>query len=235
MNTTTIKASSSLVTTTRDDTVVLIPCDNSLPIREIHRSETEAAISSCRDAIMDCMNIIPTLLVRDGPMLYAHHDPTTTTNTSSPNIRATRVAMVCGQFRLRLQGTVVLSCKMNHHLTASNVEAATRTVDVRSVSTLPDWLANASRSHFLDLPVLDRFAKVMSEDPPPKDPQESSCCEDDSEDGVEEEEASHRSHEKNTYVATTVPLCLSCRRPTNNLCPDCFGVYFCNAACSTEG
>lgn len=195
---------------------VLVPANRSHPIREIRNSEIEALVEGDPD---ERLNVIRTLLVRDRPMLSVHHRPD---NTASPNVRATSVAMVCGYFRMRIHGDAVFSLDRSS-LRCQDLEAATSTVDIRNKPGIPSWLLNGSRSRFQDLSILERLAKAMED----KDSEsENASNESDQDRGVVSIDRE---------VVTKVPLCLACRRPTSNLCPGCFGVYFCNEHCAGVG
>lgn len=207
--------------------VVMVPHDETIPLFELNNVEIDAEIE--QDPA-ERINVLKTLLVRDRPMLYSHHRPHT---SDPPNIRATRVGMVCGHFGIRFRGDVMFSLD-REHLRVKDLSLAAATVDVRSHQSgstppsIPFWLANANRSHFRDIPVLNQLANVMS----PND--EGSSTTSSVECSKEEDVASSHPLEGSEFV-TTVPICIECRRPTDMLCPYCTGVYFCSEHCRSIG
>jgi hypothetical protein len=110
--------------------------------------------------------------------------------------------------------------------------------------SLPLWLTDAAKSNFEDSAALSNLASVMLLQD--NEVQEHRNCKyaDESIDVSDNDSDSHSvaSEPKNKYVTvgevgncpvpkrcvvTQVPLCLSCRRPSNELCSMCKGVYFC--------
>jgi len=140
------------------------------------------------------------------------------------------VAAACGSHDLRPE---ILSSLLS--------DATTQDDDSVRFPAPPEWLANASRENYHDAAVLQRLAAVMNQQEPSDDDDDGdsnssgsstsqSNCDNDK-DQLANTEGSRR-----TFV-TTVPLCLECRRPASELCPDCGGAYFCArpAPCRANG
>lgn len=219
-------------------------------------------------------NVISTLLVRSEG-LYAHHNPTDCSSRCEPNVRATRLAMACGLFSMRLRGNVIVS-RSGRTLDVEDISAAAcgsydlrRTIleelllgkdDYYFPTALPLWMANASRENYHDAAVLRRLATVMT------NASNTTCSNqpDDDEDYESSSSGCDVENEKNSWnspsgggnkgqettafaitiqqapstrrtFVTTVPLCLECRRPASELCPNCEGAYFCDAQCRAQG
>jgi hypothetical protein len=107
----------------------------------------------------------------------------------------------------------------------------------------PNWLLNAAQQNYHDAAAIARLAQVMRFD---QDEHEvvdnlSQECddtdnEDDSNSQDEKDDDQTRADDSPTHPTRSVvptefiaksPLCLHCRRPTTELCPECEGAYFC--------
>jgi len=225
-------------------TVVLVPWESSRPLQTLEIDIDHALDETLANKIApdkhSMLNVIKTLLVRPSdhsPGLYAHHLP----DQNQPNVRATRLAMACGLFAMRLRGDVVLSLSARQSsLAIEDVECACCiSQDLRpcilaelspsGVSlSVPEWLGNASRSNYHDAAVLKRLAEVMKP---------TSGNDDNSSEGDEHNKSSRSDDIDTTQdekicitreFVTTVPLCLHCRRPALHLCEVCSGAYFCD-------
>jgi hypothetical protein len=233
-------------------TAVLVPWDERQPLESLTVASNSISILI---HATDTINVDSTLVLRptaDLPGLYAHHysHHITTTctiddkheeNLQGPNIRATRLAMACGLFRFRLRGNVILTrgtlgCTSGGILLLEDVlGACSVSCDLRWIKQLPDWLGNAAHHNYHDALVISRLATVMSRSDRDSDQEDTDV--NDSE-GDEDQEyngsltdssttGNRRSVSMNETV-TTVPLCLHCRKPAPQLCPDCKGAYFCD-------
>jgi hypothetical protein len=241
---------------------VLVPWDESQPLESL--TVATKSISSLIHAT-DTINVVCTLVIRpteDEPGLYAHHYShhiTTTTssctiggmdeeNLQGPNIRATRLAMACGLFRFRLSGNVFLTrgtlgCTSGGILLLEDVlGACSVSCDLRWVKPLPHWLGNAAHHNYHDALVISRLATVMSRSD--QDSDQSDTDVDDSEGDDDQEyngslmgSSNNRRSVRMNEMVTTVSLCLHCRKPAAQLCPDCRGAYFCDppAVCRLQG
>jgi len=232
--------------------VVFIPWDSDKHLQSlaIESDEEIPKRIAVADDDADLLNVIASLLVRSQG-LYAHHDPTGNNGTQQqpPNIRATRLCMACGLLSMRLRGNVIVSLSPQKDLQVDDISAAAShdlrpeilrqlVDDPAAAIPPPAWLLEASRENYHDAAVLQRLARVMNR------PEEK---EDDGESG-EDDSASDDSSDRNinnsiqnegkklpqTFV-TTVPLCLECRRPDSELCPNCEGAYFCSSLCRAKG
>lgn len=200
----------------------------------------------------DPENVIPTLLIRpsdDSPGLFAYHNPTIKQEKNNvPNIRATRLAMACGLFSMRFYGSVVILKRSQtgviNSLTVAQIETACcGSPDLRSSilsslglenQSVPHWLRQAAQNNYHDQSVVQKLADVM------KNHDENCKEEDDSGDerrqiiclclDVNTELENRESRE----IVTMVPLCFNCRRPANDLCTSCHGVYFCGEHCRRQ-
>ena len=116
---------------------------------------------------------------------------------------------------------------------------------------IPHWLASASQQNYHDRAILSKFATAMV-----------SAADDDDDDDGDGDDNHEREHEQGQgrddkdsddsttdkvsgsdpgstpqkrLMITKVPLCLHCRRPSDELCVDCGGAYFCSDRCRQEG
>jgi hypothetical protein len=243
-------------------TAVLVPWDESQPLESL--IVASISISSLIHAT-DTINVVSTLVIRptaNEAGLYAHHYSCRTTSTTSttctigdkdeenfqqPNIRATRLAMACGLFGFRLRGNVLLTrgtlgCTSGGILLLEDVLGACNvSCDLRWIQPLPDWLGNAAHQNYHDALVISRLAAVMNRSSH-LDSDQSDTDVDDSDDdqeckGALTDSSNNRRSVRRNEMVTTVPLCLHCRKPATQLCPDCQGAYFCDppALCRLEG
>ena len=117
------------------------------------------------------------------------------------------------------------------------------------LSTIPQWIKNAAEQNYHDAAAVARMVDVMKSEEKYEDDSESDQSDDDDDDdgsdnsGDDDNGRDNDSDESNreripvsnecsaTKESFTVtaksPLCLHCRRPTNNLCEGCGGAYFC--------
>jgi len=129
---------------------------------------------------------------------------------------------------------------------------------------VPDWLANAAMHNYRDQQVLARLSKVMTTQTTTEVASDESgtgtSSDDDDSDGSTEAAASTAARQEGVVaittpsagetdggdeeerrrrhvVATTVPLCLHCRRPADEPCANCSGAYFCSSDrnCRNQG
>lgn len=210
---------------------VVIPSERNLDVK-YRLLEDESADCIARLVLSgkdndDPLNVIPTILIREPVRLFVFHHPQT---TEGPNIRATRLAMACGYFSMRLKGRVVVTLSEADELLFPAVIAATQSCDLRlcdktESKNLPEWLLGACRNTYHDAAALQRFASVMQ--PRQSDPNCTPNAHMDSDEN---------SDQNDTELApTTESLCLFCRRQTSRLCSRCDGVYFCDSICEEKG
>lgn len=142
----------------------------------------------------------------------------------------------------------------NSSLTAHEIQFACQTPDLRvdiiaaldansckNDIILPVWLTDAAKNNYEDAAALSILASVMKKDKKVELGQgssellETSAGESGYESDIgsdlessEQEEASKeiKKDTKKSFV-TKQPLCMSCRQPSENLCPDCNSMYFC--------
>lgn len=297
------------MTTTTTITVVLVPCDSSVPLqshelswdvniiedvqladtslKDIHRLLLSSSSKSSSKA-EDPGNVVEIPLLRplqDSPGLYAYYrynphddvdngdDDSTTQQQQSPNVRATRLAMMCGLLSMRLSGDVVLvrshptrqprwyrlavddvcaACTVSPDL-RNNVQDDLKQQDKDQVvptgpqiGSTPDWLLNAAQQNYHDAAAVARMAEVMKTDKMGSDATDDNEGKEDgsdsdttseSDDNDDGDDSDHKiSSDAPTKFPAGVnarefvakrPLCLHCRRPASDLCPDCEGAYFC--------
>ena len=139
----------------------------------------------------------------------------------------------------------------NCSLTADDIMSACYSPDLRpeilrcinevgSVNILPDWILDAARCNYEDASALAILASVMkkqndddkvngSEELAPIQEQddvgEKSTEQEDDDDSLSEINITVVGTVQNEFVARS-PLCLQCRKPTNELCDVCEGAYF---------
>jgi hypothetical protein len=229
-------------------TYILIPCRNDQDLEE--RSITvgdedepegkEVAAFFGRDA-----SVKLTLLIRPTagrvPGLYAY-----STSHSTPNIRATRLAMACGHLPLRFRGDIILFRHFHTSLSLSDIKgAACVSPDLRAsiqqqlgnTTLIPPWLTQAAQQNYHDTAALKEFAQVMTaKNPEQENTAETDQCQNGNadEDSDEDDEdtaevGSENDNDEPRHFVAKDPLCLHCRRPSNVLCPDCHGCYFCES------
>ena len=168
------------------------------------------------------------------------------------NIRATRLAMACGLFSLRFWGNVVIVRSLAGRLEDLHVDsifgACCISPDLRLESqivlgkqgsgrpldappNIPDWLADAARQNYHDRAVLERLALVMKEPRKDYDDSDDDSWGNDGDDKIKQsssvdESIALPSEIIGDFLAKS-SLCLHCRGPSNCLCKDCDGAYFC--------
>ncbi|EEC50940.1 predicted protein [Phaeodactylum tricornutum CCAP 1055/1] len=122
------------------------------------------------------------------PGLYAAH--ACTINNAQPNVRATRLSMACGLFRLRFYGNVVLwrtdfsTLSLSDVLTTCCVtpdlrKCVRQVLVVDHASPVPDvpmWLANAAKENYHDGAVLEKLAAAMIEEKPADEHSRGNSC-----------------------------------------------------------
>jgi hypothetical protein len=100
----------------------------------------------------------------------------------------------------------------------------------------PPWLVEAAKSNYQDAKAMSVLAKTMKNKSLDNDDDDDDDDEDninvtssnnrnDGQDG--ETKRSEKTQTSSRSVVVRTPLCLTCRRPCQNTCPDCEGVYFC--------
>ena len=222
---------------------VLVPCHDSLRLQcdtatVLSDESTEDAIHRIVEDALGADTIRVSLLVRPTadrrPGLLAY---SSSSRGKAPNLRATRLAMACGLFSLRFRGDVVLFRHFGTNLLVRDIEgAACHSPDLRrsvQQSTVPDWLAGASQQNYHDRAVLAKFASVMAA-PGDENSNESDQTDED-EDDEENLCPSDETTSRKEFVAK-VPLCIACRKPSQELCPGCEGAYFCGSSdCRRNG
>ncbi len=113
---------------------------------------------------------------------------------------------------------------------------------------IPLWLADAAKSNYEDAAALDILASTLNKQTKQEfvDEDGNSDDEDGSEDGDEGNNGgmTNKTQKMKKQTLTTpasksvvvrTPLCIHCRRPSKNLCPDCEGVYFYEPECVEQG
>jgi hypothetical protein len=103
------------------------------------------------------------------------------------------------------------------------------------------WLKNAAQQNYHDAAAVARMAHVMKHDKNDVEMDDDDNDDDDDEsssdssktsndeevDGVVKETITANNNKPKREFVAKSPLCLHCRRPADNLCPDCEGAYFC--------
>lgn len=115
---------------------------------------------------------------------------------------------------------------------------------------VPEWLGNAAQQNYHDQAVLTRLANVMAASTGKSDEVMEADSDSESQDesdllhggsGVAVSDSIvplgiHCCPQSPRFAAVAnSPLCLHCRRPTNRVCPNCHGAYFCNETCRSLG
>lgn len=189
---------------------------------------------------------------------YLYDPTTTTNSSKAPNIRATRLAMACGLLSMRLAGNILVvrshptrkphwqSLAVEEIFGACEVSPDLRPSVQKELSKegtparVPAWLANAAQQTYHDSAAVSRMAEVMKHDKIDDDGDDHDGSDnsknvddenDSDEDHVNQPQTSNQESLDATIPAEFVaksPLCLHCRRPTTNLCPECQGAYFCS-------
>jgi len=167
------------------------------------------------------------------------------------NTRATRLAMACGSLSTRFRGNVLLFRSSGgrgyQDLGVDEIYgAACISPDLRpeiqsalnrnEVCKVSEWLANAAQQNYHDNATISRLASVMNPSRNDGDSDESSDEESSADYDDDEDKEGNIKYKAvvgdanpdrgKNFVART-SLCLQCRRPSNSLCPDCEGAYFC--------
>lgn len=237
--------------------LVVIPADEANPIESIilEVSGDENFEGSLEERVSSLLGsstkLAPLLLPAstDEPGLYVYSFVPTSGNQLAKNVRATRLAMACGNLGTRFHGDVLLfrssgGGRGDTDLTVNEIYgAACVSPDLRpeiqsklndgAVYNAPEWLATASQQNYHDSATISRLASAMNPSrKPDADADESS--DDESSTGSETEalaESKCETHdcggdEGKHFIART-PLCLHCRGPSDALCPECEGAYFC--------
>lgn len=154
-----------------------------------------------------------------------------------PNVRATRLSMACGLLSLRFYGPVILvrqHAPQPHFVdvtTEDLIEACACSPDLRNTSSTPTWLTNAARQNYHDAAAILQMAKIFAssslhQEVEEEEEQEGSDSSTSDSDEADDSHPECTSYPEKSVVAKT-PLCLHCRRPTENLCSGCQGGYFC--------
>lgn len=216
------------------------------------------------------LHIRSTLLWRpthDRPGLVAYHLPHHDALETTPNLRATCLAMTCGQFRIRLYGHVLLnfmtapgstmSTKQGHGLLLKTLVDVLRAGAIESPDPrqwrpmdtssqafqqqkqVRDWILSAAQENYHDQETVQRWANITasqnqtSEIRPRNDKEDVEEERTNTADGrnvANDEQVPGAKHDSATkHFVTHEPLCLHCRGPTQNLCDQCQGAYFCKS------
>ena len=115
----------------------------------------------------------------------------------------------------------------------------------RNSVRIPDWLTSAAFENYHDASAVSRMARIFAtnystsssavtkhdDDRDDDDDNDSKSNNDDDDDDRNndnnKDDDDHSSSQGMKEAVTKTPICLHCRRPTNNLCPGCKGAYFC--------
>ena len=166
------------------------------------------------------------------------------------NIRATTLAMSCGLHAVKFYGDVYLGMfgpRSQEGLPSGNLDAQVSdfvfSPDLRSLEC-KEWQGEAAAVNYSFSSVLEALSSAMARSTlESEDSDSSSCSGDDSDEEVisppppplvpSTTPASSSSPDSPSTAIRT--FCLSCRRPSSNLCPTCLGAYFCSPRCVEVG
>lgn len=242
---------------------VVVPADETLPLEsltlEIQEGENIEVLLEQRATsfLGDSIKLAPLLLPSgDGDAgLYVYSIVPESGQQLARNVRATRLAMACGNLSTRFHGDVLLfrsrggrgyqNLVIDELYGAAcvspdlrpEIQATLRAEQDFELSIpVPEWVANAAQQNYHDSVSISRLVSVMNPSVDVDESDESSSSGSSSEDddsaldgggkNMKNESVPDDTDRGKDFVARA-SLCLHCRGPCDFLCPDCEGAYFC--------
>lgn len=242
--------------------IVVIPANEAQPIENITLSVPENAnvqeiLEEYATKILgDSIKLAPVLLADVNQAgLYSYSIVSLDRHELPPkNVRATRLAMACGNLGVRYCGDVLLfrshgiGRRGYEDLTADELQGACCvSPDLRrSIQSelsknsddfqIPLWLTNAAQQNYHDNATISRLASAMM-NPQTRRSNNDESGSDESSSEVSDDNDHHMKPEvggdggigtqRGAEFVSRTSLCLHCRGPSDKLCPECKGAYFC--------